>query len=259
MRHPGLKIALFFTFATAATHANAQSLDRGLVIALDRIGGNLLGTDAFDAVLQSPPEPVEPERLRVYLTPSATAVEIVVTRLANPPEPVAGPPSETSPPDPVRAFFRMTVGGSELMKLEFDPSPGEIIPCVLPEDLSDIAAAPADTGKGARSLRPGLVTALAEVGANLLGAGAFDAVLNAPPDPIVPQSLRLFVSKTAQIEFVLQAPPDPVHALARIVVGGPNMQIWFDPAVGRARAEHRIHQSEHSDPEIADGARESRW
>jgi hypothetical protein len=219
---------------TVTSTATAQTLDRGLITALDRIGGNLLGNDRFDAVLVDPPDPVAPERLRIYLDPAnPSAVEIVFTRSVDPPAPIDESPVASNPPEPVRAFFRATVGGPDGLKLEFDPATGEIVPCVMPGDLSGIAAAPPDSGNGAGALRPGLVYALAEVGTNLLGAGAFDAVLTTPPDPVAPQRLRFLVSKTAQIEFVLNNPPEPVMPLARIVFEGTELMVLYNSeAVG---------------------------
>ncbi len=239
MRHLGAAIAAVFVLALAPD-VDAQQLDRGLIQALDRIGGNLLGAEGFDAVLINPPEPVAdppdpvaPERLRVYLNPeSATAVEIIVVRVdAGGEVSVAG-----TPPEPVRAFFRATVGGPSGIKLEFDPTLGEIIPCVTPADLSGIEAAPPDAGNVKGAIRAGLVTALAEVGANLLGAGAFDAVLSNPPDPVSPQTLRVFISKTAQIEFVLNNPPDPVMPpLAHIFVTADTVTVKYDLETGGTR------------------------
>ena len=217
----------------SGAYVAAEQLDRGLVTALDRIGGNLLGTDGFDAVLLDPPDPVELERLRIYLSEAQRhPVEIVVT--STPPDPVL------EPPEPVRAFFRLTIGGPGDIKLEFDPNAGDIIPCVLPpDDLSGIAAPPPDSNS-AGNWRPGLVTALGEVGANLLGAGAFDAVIAAPPEPIAPQRLRLFVSKTTRVEFVLQSPPEPVHVFFRMTVGGPEVELQLDQRAAAMRVPLQI-------------------
>lgn len=221
MRYLSVTIATIGLLALAVPHLSAQRLDAGLVSALDRVGGSLLGVDAFDAVLAEPPDPVEPERLRIYLSETQISpVEIVV---------VNSPDPGLDPPDPVRAFFRITVGGAEGLKLEFDSRTGEIIPCVVPPaDLSDIAAAPADSVNSAGRLRPGLATALGELGANLLGVGAFDAVLATASDPIAPPRLRLFVSSRTRIEFVLTAASDPVTPFARVVGGGPEVELQFD-------------------------------
>jgi hypothetical protein len=223
MRHKIVTVTFFTIFTVAAS---AQQFDPGLVTALDRIGGSLLGASAFDAVLTDPPEPFVAPNVRIYLSLSqAQPLEIV---LINPPEPDAG----SNPPDPIRAFFRMTVGGPEGLKLEYDPNSGEIIPCIEPgEDLSGIGPAPADSGNGTGNLRAGLVAAFGQVGANLLGAGQFDALID-PPDPIAPQRLRLVVSKTAHIEFVLSDPPEPIRALARLLVGGNEIEMQFDAAFG---------------------------
>src|SRR5687768_13585439 len=105
--------------ASLAVAAPTQAADQGLVTALDRIGGNLLGPAAFDAVLFDP-QP-DPPVVRLHLsTAQAQPVEVVLVT----------DPGEASPPDPVRAFFRMTIGGPAGLKLEYDPNAGDIIPCV---------------------------------------------------------------------------------------------------------------------------------
>jgi hypothetical protein len=217
--------------ALAAEPPEPDRLDGGLVTALDRVGGNLLGRSAFRAVLQEPPEPDEPQRVRLYLsTVQAHPVEIVLVTT----------PSEVDPPEPDRAFARITVGGPEGLKLEFDPSAGEIDPCWKPTDLSGIAAAPTANGKVASSFRAGLVTALGEVGGNLLGGSAFRAALADPPEPEQPQRLRLFVSKTAPFELVLAEPPDPDRAAFRIEMEGRELELMFDPAALGSREAPRV-------------------
>jgi hypothetical protein len=221
--------------AGLAGRATAQQLEPGLVTALDRIGGNLLGASAFDAVLQEPPDPVQPP-LRIYLSAAQSHPVEIILVTANPPE-------------PVRAFFRVTVGASGGLKLEFDPNAGDIIPCITPADLTGFPAAPADSGNGTATWRAGLVTALDEVGGNLLGAGQFDAVLANPPDPIEPQRLRLFVSRTSPIEFVLSDPPDPIRVLFRMVVGGEEVELLIPGGgVGVAIEEADLSDIDPPDP-----------
>jgi hypothetical protein len=180
-----------------ATAHEAHAADPGLVTALDRIGGNLLGPAAFDAVLFDP-QP-DPPVVRLYLsTAQAQPVEVVLVT----------EPGEANPPEPVRAFFRMTIGGPAGLKLEYDPNAGDIIPCVVPQDLDVVAAAPLD-GTRPGTLRAGLVTALGAVGQDLLGA-RFAAVLATPPEPVAPQRLRLYVPRSSRLELVLENPPEPV-------------------------------------------------
>lgn len=220
---------LTFTLGAAmSVTAASEQFEPGLVTAMDRIGGTLLGTAAFDAVLTDPPDPVQPQRLRIDLNLAQThPVEVVLITS----------PGEADPPEPVPAFFRMTVGGPDGLKFEFDPTVGEIIPCILPPaDLSTLPLAPADSGNPTPSLRAGLVNALGEVGGNLLGAGKFDAVIVDPPEPVQPQRLRLFVSGKSPVEIVLFTspgaanPPDPVRAIFHMVLGGDEVELQLGDA-----------------------------
>ena len=62
---------------TLAATASAADLDGGLVTAMDRIGGNLLGPAAFDAVLFDP-QP-DPPRLRLFFSETQSQpVEILI-------------------------------------------------------------------------------------------------------------------------------------------------------------------------------------
>jgi hypothetical protein len=221
--------AVFFCLAAPAA-IGAADLDRGLVTAVDRIGGNLLGPAAFDAVLFDP-QP-DPPRLRLYLSAEQThPVEVVLVTA----------PGELNPPDPVRAFFRMTVGGPEGVKLEFDPNAGEIIPCVVPEDdLRVIGAAPLD-GSALANFRGGLVTALNEVGESIFGGSGFEAVAFDPqPDPPQPTHLRLFVSRANPLEIAVMNPAASGRPMLHMVLGGPEVTLQGDPDAGGLRLEARI-------------------
>jgi hypothetical protein len=239
-RRPSTVVAA--TVLSLAVATPALTADRGLATALDRIGGNLLGTSAFDAVTFDP-QP-DPPAVRVYLsTRQAQPVEVVLVTA----------PGETNPPDPVRAFFRMTVSAAG-PRFEYDPNAGEIIPCVLPEDdLTPIPMAPADAGRTVGALRPGLVNAFGEVGRNLFGAG-FDAVLANPPDPVQPPRLRMLVPRTSRLELVLVNPPEPV-AVMRMMVGGPEVCLQSHVDAGRAGAV-RIEEADLSDIDPPDPVRE---
>lgn len=209
--------------AAGSAGASASSLDSGLVTALDRVGGNLLGSAAFDAVLADPPDLIAPSTLRLHLSPvQERPVEVVLTV-----------PGGTDPPEPIRAFFRLTVGPAGV-RLEHDPTAGDIIPCIVPADLSDLAAAPFDGGNGEARFTPGLIAALAAVGEDLLGSGAFDAVLASPPEPIAPAPLRILLSwrQTSPLEIVLNSPPDPIFL--RLPLGGEELVIEHDAGAGGA-------------------------
>ena len=222
------KVSAFAVFfCLAASVAGAADLDRGLVTAVDRIGGNLLGPAAFDAVLFDP-QP-DPPRLRLYLSAEQThPVEVVLM-------------TPVKDPEEGRALFRMTVGGPEGVKLEFDPKAGEIIPCVLPEDdLGLIEAAPLD-GAAAANFRGGLVTALGAVGKSIFGGGGFEAVAFDPqPDPPQPARLRLFVSRANPLEIVVVNPAASGRPMVHMVLGGPEVTLQGDPGAGGERLEARI-------------------
>jgi hypothetical protein len=226
---------------TLAATASAADLDGGLVTAVDRIGGNLLGPAAFDAVLFDP-QP-DPPRLRLFLSEAQSQpMELLIGG--------PGDSGEENPPEPVRVFFRMTVGGGESIRLEYDPKPGEIIPCIEPPaDLSGIALAPADNLKTGANLRAGLANALGEVGKNLLGPGRIDAVLFDPqPDP---PRLRLFLSREQAhlVEVVVTkgiggpGDVDPLRPFFRMVVGGEEVTLEHDREAG-GRAMPAIEESD---------------
>jgi hypothetical protein len=220
MHAKGLGIAMLALVlcATVSQNMAAQQMEPGLVTAMDRIGGTLLGTSSFDAVLTNSSDSVQPQRLRIDLSlAQGSPVEIVLI----------GGPGDTNPTDPVRAFFRMTVGGTEGLKFEYDPTAGEIIPCIEPPaDLSAIPLAPADSGNPTASLRAGLVNALGEVGKNLLGLGRFDATIAESTDRVQPQRLRLFVDWTSPMDILIIGGPGdndpsvPVRPIFRMVLGG---------------------------------------
>ena len=239
-RQSWIPLAVAVTALTAGA-AGAAELDGGLITAVDRIGGNLLGPNAFDAVgFDAQPDP---PRLRLFLSEKQThPVEIILVTA----------PGESEPPEPVRAYFRLTAGGLEGLKLEFDSKAGEIVPCIVPPDLGALALAPEDNVKTNPALRAGLVTALGEVGKNLLGAGKIDAVLFDPqPDP---PRVRIFLSKeqASLVEIVLTAapgeqnPPDPMRPFFRMVVGGEEVTLEHDRDAG-GRAMPAIEPADLSD------------
>jgi hypothetical protein len=196
-------LALVLGATVSQNMAAQQQMEPGLVTAMDRIGGALLGTSSFDAVLQNPLDPVQPQRLRIDLSlAQSSPVEIVLIG--------------------ARAFFRMTVGGTEGFKFEYDPTAGEIIPCIEPPaDLSAIPLALADSGNPTPGLRAGLVNALGEVGRNLLGLGRFDATIAESADRLQPQRLRLFVDWTSPVDIlVIGGPADNLRPIFRMVLGG---------------------------------------
>ena len=82
------------------------------------------------------------------------------------------------------------------------------------------------------NFRAGLVTALGEVGKNLLAT--FGAEIVTPPDPIQPQRLRLFVSSKSRVEIVLIGgpgeldPPGTVRAFFHMILGGEEVELQLD-------------------------------
>jgi hypothetical protein len=204
IKEAGIATLALVLCATISQNMAAQQIEPGLVTAMDRIGGALLGTSSFDAVLTNPTDPVQPQRLRIDLSlAQGSPVEIVLV----------GASGE-------RAFFRMTVGGTEGLKFEYDPTSGEIIPCIEPPvDLSAITLAPADSGNPTPGLRAGLVNALGEVGKNLLGLARFDAMIADSPDRLQAQRLRLFVDWTSPMDILIIGGPEPVRPIFRMVLG----------------------------------------
>jgi hypothetical protein len=205
MHAKGIGIAMS-ALVLCATNMAAQQMELGLVTAMDRIGGALLGTSSFDAVLLNPTDPIQPQRLRIDLSlAQGSPVEIVLV----------GGLADT------HAFFRMTVGGTEGLKFEYDPTAGEIIPCIEPPaDLSAIPLAPADSGNPTPGLRAGLVSALGEVGKNLLGLSRFDATIAESTDRVQPQRLRLFVDWKSPVDILIVGGPEPARPVFQMVLGG---------------------------------------
>ncbi|MCI0588674.1 MAG: hypothetical protein L0323_17750, partial [Planctomycetes bacterium] len=175
----------------------------GLVTALDRIGGNLLGDAVWDAAAPIP-EDGSPAPLRLFVaTDPPNPVELILAY----------------PPDPVAPFFRATVGTDGSLTLEFDSVAAGFpdFPKVVPADLSAVGVpVPEDGEPQEGNFNDGLVIALDKVGGNLLGEGTWDATAGAGINPCFRVWLGAIPSHP--IELVLY-PPDPIAPFFRLTLG----------------------------------------
>ncbi len=135
----------------------------GLVTAIDRIGGNLLGDAVWDAAGVPVPDDGSPQALRLFVaTGPPNPVELILA----------------FPPDPIAPFFRATVGTDGSLTLEFDSVAAGFpdFPKVVAADLSAVGQPVPDDGERQEgNFNDGLVIALDKIGGNLLGEGTWDA------------------------------------------------------------------------------------
>ncbi len=181
--------------ASAAAVAAGMELNEGLVTALDRIGGNLLGDAVWDAAGIGPPDDGSPASLQLWVA-------------ASPPSPVEL--IMALPPDPQTPFFRATLGTDGSLTLEFDSlaAGDRDFPEVVAADLSAVGQGPPDDSQPQEgNFNEGLVTALDKIGGNLLGEEVWDADAVGGIIPCI--RVWLAANPSSPVELLL-VPPDPI-------------------------------------------------